>query len=152
MEQMEIPERFKKMSIEEIMKEINGSLEKRKLLEMETRKMAIEALRMERKSNERLTKELEAANKESLRLLKEKGTEHRRFMEVIEQTNDKVYDIGMEIAKRIEALENLKRLKDRTGEGNEEENVAIDFAIDELQALLQFIQYRLIPIPVSKEV
>ncbi|WP_191126186.1 hypothetical protein [Cerasibacillus terrae] len=34
----------------------------------------------------------------------------RRFIKVIEQTNDKVYDIAMEIAKRILPFENLKHI------------------------------------------
>ena len=155
MEQTEIPERFKNMSIEEItekivkeINEINGSLEKKESLEIETRKMAIEALRMKRELNIRLTQELRAANERYHKLLDEKTEEFRRLVKIIERTNDKVYDIGMEIAKRIQALEDLKS---KISEGDDREKEVIDSMIELLLDLMRFIEYRLVPIPLLRK-
>lgn len=151
MEQTEIPEGFKNMSTEKIIKTIYEKAVKREEVENKTIKLAVEALMKEIENNNQLTKKLEIADEKYDRLLEEKRNEYIWLMEVIEQTNDKVFDIAMETAKRIEAFENVKSFKSRTGEENEKENAAIDFAINEYQSLLQFIQYRSIPIPLSRK-
>ncbi|MCM3112820.1 hypothetical protein [Lederbergia lenta] len=147
MSKVEIPERFKSMSTEEVIKKIYKYIEKKEMLEIDTRRLAFEAITMTIESNKKLTKELRAADEKYNRLLEEKGNEYKKLIGIIEKTNDNLYDIAMECTKRIEALENLKRLKNCIKEENE--NASIDFAIDEHLNLLQFIEYRLIPIPIS---
>ena len=108
MDKMEIPEKYQNMSTEEIVKEIYNQLVEEETHQKETLKLALKASTMQTDTVVRLSKELDAADENYHRLMEEKGKEYRKLTDVIEKTNDKIYDIGMEIAKRAEALENTK--------------------------------------------
>lgn len=147
MNKYEIPESFKNMSTEEIIKEIYEIAVKKEEFEYNIRKMAFEIITMEKESNIQLRKDLRLADERYRELFDEKVEESRRLIEIIGRTKEKIYDIGMEIAKRIQAFEDLKS---NMGEEDEKEKEVIDLIVEVLLDLMQFVEYRLIPIPLSK--
>ena len=100
---------------------------------------------------DKLYEQLHEANEDIIRLVTEKGEENRNLNKVIMQLYENVYEIQMEVLKRIEVFEQLKDFKGIKNRDYENAPDTLDIVIEEFQKLAQFIEYRLVPISISKK-